>query len=138
MESHKSVFDKIEDIRIKRRLGVTEFLQETNISRGTYYRIKEDSNNVTDKIIYKLIETYPEYKYEYFVLNDTVSESTETYSTSTPNNDEFLDSLARQVQDNWEELSKRESFKGFFYYKVAQVLNMDIDKIFADAVSKGQ
>ncbi|MFL1896843.1 helix-turn-helix domain-containing protein [Aquimarina sp. 2-A2] len=130
-------YEKLKKIMVDNRLGVREFIEKTSIPTGTFYKIKNgETDKVTHRTAQKINKAFPDYSYEWLIsmnANNTEVKQSEVNSTL-----DEMDSLAQKVMDNWEELSKKEKFKGFFYYKVAQVLNMDIDKIFADAVSKGQ
>ena len=71
-----SVFKKIESIRISNKLNVKDFIEKTGISRTAYYALK---NGGTKKInidtAMKLVEVFPEYEVEYFLLSNDYSKN---------------------------------------------------------------
>ncbi|MFL1896753.1 hypothetical protein ACJRPK_13690 [Aquimarina sp. 2-A2] len=111
----------------KRGLTAYKISQHTNLTaNGVQKIIDKDTENPRIGTIIEIEE--------FLKLDDNfsvVQEPQESYM-----NNQELDNLTRLVQDNWEELSKRESFKGFFFSQIAKALNMKIEDIFTLALNK--
>ncbi|MDH7444652.1 hypothetical protein [Aquimarina sp. 2201CG14-23] len=87
MSSKNTDFQRLELIRINNRIGVNEFLEKLSMGKTTYYNIRDGKSRITEKIIFKLQQAFPddEYKWTNNYLNldshNLVNESEAVYST---------------------------------------------------------
>lgn len=91
------MYNKIEEILIKKGLNITEFIDETKISRTTVYALKNGkTDRLNNKSLRKICEVFPEYTVEWFYEKEqkkninTIGLVNE-YQASTPKEDLFLE-----------------------------------------------
>lgn len=105
------MFERIEKIRIENKLGVNDFIEKSGVSKTSYYSLKDGkTEKLTYKTINKLIETFPNYSYNWIVSGseEVLKSTNKNFDVEIPEF-ESLEELGDFVAENYSETKKASS-----------------------------
>lgn len=118
-----NVFEKIEKIRSDKRLGINDFLEVTGVSKTSYYSLKKgESKGLTPKTINKIINTFPEYEYNWLLENSQIVLNSNSFNDKLESTDEGIENISIFILKHKEEFLKNKIFSSMIDNEILKKL----------------